>query len=1324
MKLFRKCNFLGKIFDFAVIVACILCFQAKDVIGTGSFELQLVAIQNVAGELRNGSCCDGSHSIYFNSKRCLNPCDTYFKICVKRYESSRTNSGACRFGTRTTSVLGGNSFNIDIINKNSTTSIFHNTTTNPIVLPFTFSWMITYALIIDVMDKDDGDQSDREMIIMVTISAIVTVIKFAFLVGVDHIAILLYAKQVVIPTMVIAINQESADVKMVGKEIYVINVRRIQIAFMAFVQLHGNVIICKYVAISHVEMEVPVLTQTLVIIHATACLGSVERIAKEKRTSVHLILACTTQHASTDKMDTNAYVLLDLTVSDVKIILMTALVFRVNMVELVMIKSTDFPVVARKGGKEFDAKEVHVDECLSSPCVNSLSCSDLVNDYACHCKPGWKGKNCNEDIVDCQGQCEHGAQCQDLENDYRCVCPVGFSGRNCQINVNDCQSNPCMNNGVCLDKVSAYQCVCQTGFYGNRCQYHTDECQPNPCIHGVCTDLSHDYRCDCQVNWAGELCDRNYNDCLPNICQNGGTCIDRVDGYKCQCKPGYTGVNCTYNIDECANVNCRNGGSCMDLINGFNCKCRHGFSGRYCEIQERFCLSQPCRNNGTCIERLETYNCNCKKGFAGKHCDIDKDECSSSPCLNGGTCANLIGRFNCKCPKGFTGARCQIPINSCATFVCVNGGTCLNQQSGPKCICKPGYYGTNCQTDTNECASHPCLNGGKCLDQENQFICQCPSGTRGKFCELVTNSCSRVLYGNSTRVINTGVCGKHGTCKVLVQGGFHCTCDPGWTGQRCETSISHCDGNPCNNGGKCVDTGSSFHCECFSKWKGRTCNEPADICQPSPCKNGAVCLNNGGTLSCSCPEGFEGIYCEKDKDNCAQNPCFNGGKCIDGPNWYQCKCPAGFAGVDCRININECSSSPCTSGVGAKCVDGINKYTCVCPEGRTGKKCETVIQNAKCLVGDVFMAHNRTWQEECNTCTCENKKVTCTKVWCGPSNCLDPKNSNICPSNHPCKKKSDRICLTPPCVDWGQCDGKFASMNQGSCTPSTEMSKLTDDCAKVNIVYDARKMPKGTMLEDFCHNLRYMPLFRAYAKTGSLKIQCDGATITGNSTKSSITVSIKSDGTNLAPKAALELANYVRNSPTNSTMYNVFIAVVQITVERPLILSYHATKGAGFLIPLVACLVAFAALLLVILCITTRRHRNKEIEHTEQTRDKEESGYFAKTRNNWQRKRRDKNVCRKSKNILNKSTRTTNTPTELTDLGPEISSSSNSSCSSPEPYEESNESNDNRIVASVRAAKYVQQQIEESLRQEQQGQQENDHEDDDIDQINQLEITI
>ena len=225
------------------------------------------------------------------------------------------------------------------------------------------------------------------------------------------------------------------------------------------------------------------------------------------------------------------------------------------------------------------------------------------------------------------------------------------------------------------------------------------------------------------------------------------------------------------------------------------------------------------------------------------------------------------------------------------------------------------------------------------------------------------------------------------------------------------------------------------------------------------------------------------------------------------------------------------------------------------------KSFSVVIKNAKCLVGDIFMEHNRTWTEECNTCTCENRKVTCTKVWCGPANCMDAKNKDICSKDHPCRQKKDSSCITPPCTPWGQCEGKYEGYSQGACTPSTEMSKLTDDCAKVNIRYDAKKMPKGIILEEFCHRLRYLTLFQSYAKKGIIKVYCniDATEKTGNT--SNIIVSINSEGTGLAPKAALDLASVIRSQPSNATMYNIFIAVIQVTVERPMYMSYHSTKG-------------------------------------------------------------------------------------------------------------------------------------------------------------------
>lgn len=40
--------------------------------------------------------------------------------------------------------------------------------------------------------------------------------------------------------------------------------------------------------------------------------------------------------------------------------------------------------------------QTDVDECASNPCSNALKCVDLMNDYACECKAGWKGSHCNE----------------------------------------------------------------------------------------------------------------------------------------------------------------------------------------------------------------------------------------------------------------------------------------------------------------------------------------------------------------------------------------------------------------------------------------------------------------------------------------------------------------------------------------------------------------------------------------------------------------------------------------------------------------------------------------------------------------------------------------------------------------------------------------------------------------------------------------------------------------------------------------------------------------------------------------------------------------
>lgn len=84
-------------------------------------------------------------------------------------------------------------------------------------------------------------------------------------------------------------------------------------------------------------------------------------------------------------------------------------------------------IYAKKKQKSFRIPDA--DECLTNPCINAISCTNLVGDYHCKCRVGWMGKNCDQNINDCIGQCQHGATCIDLVNDYHCACQPGFTGQ-------------------------------------------------------------------------------------------------------------------------------------------------------------------------------------------------------------------------------------------------------------------------------------------------------------------------------------------------------------------------------------------------------------------------------------------------------------------------------------------------------------------------------------------------------------------------------------------------------------------------------------------------------------------------------------------------------------------------------------------------------------------------------------------------------------------------------------------------------------------------------------------------------------------------------
>ncbi|XP_059379365.1 protein crumbs homolog 2b [Carassius carassius] len=187
--------------------------------------------------------------------------------------------------------------------------------------------------------------------------------------------------------------------------------------------------------------------------------------------------------------------------------------------------------------------------CLSDPCLNNGTCTDLFNLLSCECGPGWTGERCQENVDECDRQpCVRGT-CRDLPGDYECQCVPGYSGKNCQLEVPECQEHRCENGGSCVASVTGYTCICPPDHTGPFCQWRFPPRQ-----------------CDADLQ-----------------CEHGGVCTDGSWGARCTCRPGFTGDRCEVDVDECESDPCRNGGTCVNRHNQYICECVSDFSGENCE---------------------------------------------------------------------------------------------------------------------------------------------------------------------------------------------------------------------------------------------------------------------------------------------------------------------------------------------------------------------------------------------------------------------------------------------------------------------------------------------------------------------------------------------------------------------------------------------------------------------------------------------------------------------------------------------------------------------------------------------------------------------
>uniref|UniRef100_A0A7N6AB15 Delta-like protein n=1 Tax=Anabas testudineus TaxID=64144 RepID=A0A7N6AB15_ANATE len=772
----------------SVVAALLLCFLAKVSEGSGQFELQILSMHKV-----NGMCCDGTRDAA--DRKCTrDECETFFKVCLKEYQSRVSAAGPCSFGMGSTPVLGGNTFSFKSSVRNDKSRI---------VLPFSFAWPRSYTLIVEALDFNNETNGESLLIEKASHSGMINPsLHWQKLTHNGHVAQFEYQIRV------------SCDEHYYGFGCNKFCRPRDEFFGHYTCDFNGN----------------------------KTCL---EGWSGPDCNTAICRQGCSTEHGSCKEPGgckclygwQGQYC--------------DKCIPHPGCVHGTCVEPWQCLCETNWGGHLCD-KDLNY--CgTRQPCLNGGTCINTGPDkYQCTCAEGYSGANCERAEHAClSNPCSNGGSCSETSQGYECQCAPGWSGPSCTINVDDCSPNPCSHGGTCQDLVNGYKCHCPSQWTGKTCLIDANECDSKPCVNAnSCRNLIGGYFCECVPGWTGQNCDININDCKDQ-CQNGGTCKDLVNGYRCVCPPGFAGEHCERDIDECASSPCLNGGRCQDEVNGFQCLCLAGFSGNLCQLDIDYCSPNPCHNGAPCFNLATDYYCACPEDYEGKNCSHLKDHCrtttckvidsctvavasnstpggeryiSSNVCGPHGRCRSQAGgQFSCECQEGFRGTYCHENINDCESNPCRNGGTCIDKVSVYQCICGDGWEGVHCEIIClcklvvweSQCDEATCNNGGTCYDEGNTFQCKCSPGWEGATCNIAKNSSCL-----------PNPCENGGTCVVTGES-FTCVCKEGWEGPtylELQTDVSPPRFFPCSyNSGTCVDGDNWYRCECAPGFAGPDC---------------------------------------------------------------------------------------------------------------------------------------------------------------------------------------------------------------------------------------------------------------------------------------------------------------------------------------------------------------------------------------------------------------------------------------------------------------------------------------------------------------------
>uniref|UniRef100_A0A8C7IQ09 Delta-like protein n=1 Tax=Oncorhynchus kisutch TaxID=8019 RepID=A0A8C7IQ09_ONCKI len=876
--------------------------------GTGQFELEILSMNNRNGELLSGLCCDGSR-ITGDRKCRMDECDTYFKVCLKEYQSRVSAAGPCSFGSGSTPVLGGNTFSLKNSAKNERSKI---------VLQFSFAWPRSYTLIVEALDANNDTSGDGQVIEKASHSGMINPShQWQKLSHNGPIGQFDYQIRV------------SCDEHYYGFGCNKFCRPRDEFFGHYTCDYNGNKTCLE--GWSGLECNTPICRQGCSTEHGHCkepgdckCLYGWQGQYCDQCNPHPGCVHGTCVEPWQCLCDTNWGGHLcdkDLNFCGTKQPCLNG-----GTCSNTGPDKYQCSCVEGYSGVNCERAE-HA--CLSEPCSNGGSCVETSLGYECVCSPGWSGPSCSINVDECSpNPCNHGGTCQDLVHAYKCLCPPQWTGKTCRIDANECDSKPCVNANSCrnliggyfceCDLVNGFRCVCPAGYSGDHCERDVDECAGAPCLNGGrCQDQVNGFTCLCLAGFSGQLCQLDIDYCLVNPCQNGAACYNLATGHYCayHCHTSTCKVidSCTVAVGSnstpggeryiSSNV-CGPHGRCRSQAGGqFSCDCQEGFRGTYCHENINDCESNPCGNGGTCIDKVSVYQCICGDGWEGDHCETNIDDCSTSPCHNGGTCRDLVTDFFCECMNGWKGKTCHSRESQCDEATCNNGGTCHDEGDTFQCKCSPGWEGATCNIGelvwmggrgylinlslsvslsqiTNDCNPHPCYNSGTCVDGDNWYRCECAPGFAGPDCRININECqsSPCIFGSS--------------CIDEING-YRCLCPQDRAGPRCQEVTQR----SCSVNGRLTPEGAKWDedcntCQCFN---GKVvCTRM--WCGPMSCRVSGGVKGRGGGAGCRSGQSCVPIR----EEQCFVRPCLNLGECLpSSPPTTKCHPSSGYHDNSC-----------------------------------------------------------------------------------------------------------------------------------------------------------------------------------------------------------------------------------------------------------------------------------------------------------------------------------------------------------------------------------------------------------------------------------------